>query len=101
MQHRKEIKKTLTKSTITKQQKFLLAHIDNHIAIINQSIQNGWAGLFELKQQQAQQQSMSFKQKDVQRTDDSIDAFLDAYDNGFDLRNVQTEEVHCEVIEQK
>jgi len=53
---RKEIKKTLTKSMIDKQIEFLGKYEHTHVAIINQSIQNGWTGLFELKQQAKQQQ---------------------------------------------
>lgn len=101
VQHRKEIKKTLTKSTKTKQLNFLLAHIDNHVAIINQSIQNGWAGLFEPKKQQSRQPAQSYKQQDAQKTEDGIDAFLAARDKGFDLRNISSENdvQDCEVIE--
>lgn len=47
---RKEIKKTLTKSMIDKQIDFLGRYESTHIEIINQSIQNGWTGLFPLKQ---------------------------------------------------
>ena len=50
---RKEIKKTLTKSMIDKQIEFLSKYESTHIDIINQSIQNGWTGLFPLKQQQS------------------------------------------------
>lgn len=57
VQHRKELKKPLTKSTITKQLAFLEKDILIHIAIINQSIQNGWAGLFDLKREQAKPMS--------------------------------------------
>ena len=49
---RKEIKKTLTKSMIEKQIEFLGKYESTHIEIINQSIQNGWTGLFPLKSQQ-------------------------------------------------
>ena len=47
--HRKEIKKKLTKSTRDKQLKFLSKHKENHREIIEQSIMNGWAGLFAIK----------------------------------------------------
>lgn len=50
VQHRKELRKKLTKSQITKQLKFLCEQSDPN-AVINQSIKNGWAGLFELKNQ--------------------------------------------------
>ena len=46
--YRREIKKKLTKSIADKQLKFLLLQ-DSPTACINESIKNGWAGLFELK----------------------------------------------------
>lgn len=45
---RKEIKKKLTRSTAKKQIEFLLKQ-PNPIECINKSIQNGWQGLFEVK----------------------------------------------------
>ena len=52
VEYRKEIKKKMTPATIKKQVKFLEAFDPKtQQAIINQSIQNGWAGLFELKEQ--------------------------------------------------
>lgn len=45
--HRKEIKKKLTASAVKKQIAFLEKHKDNHVQIIEQSIRNGWTGLFE------------------------------------------------------
>lgn len=50
--HRREIKKTLTPTTISRQISFLSKHKEDHIAILEQSIQNGWTGLFELKTKQ-------------------------------------------------
>lgn len=47
--YRKEIKKKLTPTTVKKQIAFLSLHQADHVAIITQSIQNGWTGLFELK----------------------------------------------------
>lgn len=48
--HRKEIRKKLTPTTIQRQLKFLDGRPPaEQEAIINQSIQNGWTGLFELK----------------------------------------------------
>ncbi|RMP18269.1 hypothetical protein ALQ28_03886 [Pseudomonas syringae pv. delphinii] len=44
-QHRKEIRKPLTATTCTKQAKTLAGHPDAD-AVINQSISNGWTGLF-------------------------------------------------------
>ena len=56
--YRKEIKKKLTESTINKQLKFLEKQ-PNPTACINQSIQNGWQGLFELKQNKNNERSKS------------------------------------------
>lgn len=47
-QHRKEIRKTLTATTCAKQAKTLANHHDAD-AVINQSISNGWTGLFPEK----------------------------------------------------
>lgn len=47
--HRRQIKKKLTALSAQKQINLLVKHIDDHEAIIEQSIQNGWTGLFELK----------------------------------------------------
>lgn len=44
-QHRKEIRKSLTATTCAKQAKTLAGHHDAD-AVINQSISNGWTGLF-------------------------------------------------------
>lgn len=46
--HRKEIKKKLTESSAKKQLNFLMAQ-ENPVDIIEQSIRNGWQGLFPLK----------------------------------------------------
>lgn len=47
---RRELKKKLTESTAKKQLKFLGARAENEaIEIINQSITNGWTGLFDMK----------------------------------------------------
>lgn len=49
-QHRKEKKNKLTPKAISQQIKFLGGRPENDaIEIINQSIKNGWTGLFELK----------------------------------------------------
>ncbi|MBS4088706.1 helix-turn-helix domain-containing protein [Pseudomonas rustica] len=47
-QHRKEIRKPLTATTCAKQAKTLAGHHDPD-AVINQSISNGWTGLFPEK----------------------------------------------------
>lgn len=50
LQYRREIKKKLPPSTVKKQMKFLGGRAGPEIvSIINQSIVNGWTGLFELK----------------------------------------------------
>lgn len=50
VQFRKEIKHSLTPSTIKKQLAFLTTHDERTaIAIINQSIEKGWQGLFDIK----------------------------------------------------
>ncbi len=46
---RKEQRKKLTPMSIKKQIAFLQKHKADHVAIIEQSIRNGWTGLFELK----------------------------------------------------
>ena len=47
---RKEIRKPLkSKTMINHQISFLAKHKAEHVEIINQSIMNGWQGLFELK----------------------------------------------------
>jgi len=50
--YRREIKKKLTKSMAEKQLKFLVLQGDP-TGCINESIKNGWAGLFELKNNQS------------------------------------------------
>ena len=50
--YRKQKRQKLTPMTIKKQYSFLAEHnVDTAIEIINQSITNGWTGLFELKKQ--------------------------------------------------
>ena len=46
--YRLELRKPLKPSTIPRQLKFLEAHKASHAAIIEQSIMNGWTGLFPL-----------------------------------------------------
>jgi hypothetical protein len=50
-QHRKELKKTLTPLTTKKQLNMLSTNQPDHVAIINQSIEKGWTGLFKLKEE--------------------------------------------------
>lgn len=65
--YRKEKKQRLTPSTIKKQLQFLGGRGDPEIiAIINQSIRNGWTGLFELKKQ------YSHDRKANKRTSDAV-----------------------------
>lgn len=50
IEHRKAIKKKMPESTINKQLKFLQQFTEQEAcAIIEQSIKNGWQGLFEIK----------------------------------------------------
>jgi len=49
IKYKKEIRNKVTESTAKKQLIFLQMHKENAIDIINQSIQSGWKGLFELK----------------------------------------------------
>jgi hypothetical protein len=60
---RKEKKKALTPSTIKKQINFLTVHKDHASEIIDQSILNGWIGLFELSEN-GQPVNHSFTPKD-------------------------------------
>jgi hypothetical protein len=48
-QHRREIKEKQTPLSVKKQINLLERFKEDHVEIINQSIQNGWKGLFELK----------------------------------------------------
>lgn len=48
-QYRKERRNALVPTTIQQQIKFLEDHKSVHVLIIEQSIKNGWQGLFELK----------------------------------------------------
>jgi hypothetical protein len=47
--YRKDIKKKMTPLTVKQQIKFLSEHKENYEMIINNSIQNGWTGLFPLR----------------------------------------------------
>jgi len=48
--HRREIKKPLTPTTIEKQLEMLNKHtLSEAIAMLNQSMTNGWTGIFEIK----------------------------------------------------
>lgn len=57
-QHRKEKKQKLTPMSVKKQLKFLHGRSSKEIIeIIEQSIRNGWTGLFEIKNGKGQQQT--------------------------------------------
>lgn len=58
VKYRSEIKKTLKPSTIKQQLKFL-SEQENADEVIYQSIRNGWAGLFPLKNNQPQKRSVN------------------------------------------
>jgi len=70
--YRKEIKKTLKPSTIKLQLKLLESNQYDQDAIINQSIQNGWTGLFEIKKQTA-------KKSLAERNREALDAYEQRY----------------------
>ena len=52
LKHRKELKKKMTESTAKKQIEFLRARGPDAVAIINQAIEKGWTGLYELQNKQ-------------------------------------------------
>jgi len=60
-QFRKEIKKKLVQTTISRQLKFLERHKDIHVLILEQSIQNGWTGLFETKNKSVNDGEVKFE----------------------------------------
>ncbi len=62
LEFRKEIKKKMTPTTIKKQIQFLFLNQDDHVRIINQSIMNGWQGLFVLKK--------DFKPREIPKRDE-------------------------------
>lgn len=72
VQHRKELKKPLTTTTIEKQLAFLEANRFEQEEIINQSIQNSWSGLFAIKKT-TQQKSLA------QRNSEAINQYLSAF----------------------
>lgn len=66
-QHRKEIKKKLTPLTVKKQIKLLSNYIPIYDLIIEQSIQNGWTGLFPEKVDQKMINEAKLKKSDEVR----------------------------------
>jgi len=68
--YRQEINKKLSPSTARKQIDFLRARAPDAIAIINQSIKNGWTGLFELKNND--NGNRNGNKKNVRRADSTI-----------------------------
>jgi predicted transcriptional regulator len=62
VQFRKELKKTLKPSTIKKQIKFLEENKADHVQIIDQSIMNGWTGLFILKDKTPPEKEINIKE---------------------------------------
>lgn len=65
VEYRKQIKKSLAKSTIEAQIKFLTKYKEQHEEIIEQSIRNGWVGLFAKKGQ-----SINLTDKNVTTTNE-------------------------------
>jgi len=85
VQFRSEIKKKLTPTMIDNQLKFLSDMRQYHIEIINISIMNGWQGLFPLKTKiQKPQPMQSFKQRDKERANSTVDTYMK---NDFNLRD--------------
>lgn len=61
VQHRKEKRRPLTPQSIKLQVSMLTGNKDDHVAIIETSIKNGWTGLFPLKpEKKAPQKSLIF-----------------------------------------
>lgn len=58
-QHRKEIRKPLTKLSRTKNQNILLANLSDQREIVDTTIQNRWTGLFPLKKTQTPKNSQT------------------------------------------
>lgn len=82
--HRKEIRKKLTPTTVSRQISFLTKNQDDHIEIIEQSIQNGWTGLFVLKDKKSaqgsssapQEGSLEYRRQQEMKAQEAIDAEL-------------------------
>lgn len=72
VKYRKQKKNPLTELSIKKQLKLLEENKYDHIEIINQSIQNGWTGLFEIKKQTA-------KKSLAERNREALDAYEQRY----------------------
>lgn len=68
--------------------------------MVDKAIMNGWKGLVEPTQTQQKQQPMSFKEQDNAKQNHMLETFFTARDNGFDLRNISSENdvQDCEVI---
>lgn len=92
-------KKYKSKSAITKTLNMLNKYdYQTQQEMVDLSIGNEYKGLFPPKQQK---QMQSFKQQDAKRTEDALGAFLAAREQGFDLRNISSEDdvEDLEVIE--
>src|SRR5690606_14048456 len=73
-QFRKEKKQKLVASTVKKQIQFLGGRADPEIvAILNQSITNGWTGLFELKKQTNGTNNGGYSKSTIRRADAVIE----------------------------
>ena len=82
-QHRKEIRKPLTKLSRTKNQNILLDNLEDQREIIDLTIQNRWTGLFPLKKQtefkgkQPQEGSLEWeRQQMLKEQEETINAEL-------------------------
>lgn len=67
--YRKEKRQTLTKRSIDLQLKELGKDVSTHIAVIEQSIRNGWTGLFPLKEKGTQSTVYKNNESDQARQD--------------------------------
>lgn len=84
---------TVITRLLNKLQKYAIAGHDP-AEVIGNAINGSWKDFFEPK---SDIQNKSFKQQDAQKTEDALDVFMDARENGFDLRN--TNEYEVEVID--
>ena len=77
--HRKQKRQKLTAMTVAKQLKFLATQ-PNPVAVIDQSIEKGWTGLFELKSNGKDRSASSFERRmsyDHAESERSIEQFID------------------------
>lgn len=66
IKYKSEIRNKVTESTAKKQLQFLEIHKENAVNIINQSIQSGWKGLFELNNNYKQNGAIKSRRNTLQ-----------------------------------